>query len=204
MTTHFNATRNIAQDPTLYKPVMNNHYILTVTGLDGMRDYTKDDANAVISDSTLSLKIANQTFAEPSLQQGTVEIRKGNMSITFPGTINAMSSSATFQVYVNKSAYDILYSWKMASGNHETGEIGDPGEYWKKGTIDLVSGNRGTIYGTWTLPNLWISSLQGVTFSNDSSEIRNVNVTMHYYAPTYRSYVDDITHYPEKLNEVNN
>lgn len=196
MADFFNATTNIAEDPTSYKPMMNNHYILTVTDLDGMRDYTKADTTAVISDSVLSLKIANQSFAEPSLQQGTVEIRKGNMSITFPGTINAMSSSATFQVYVSKSAYDILYSWKMASGNHETGEVGDPGEYWKTGTIDLVSGNRGTVYGTWTLNNLWISSLQGVTFSNDTSEIRSVTVTMHYYKPTYRS-ADGIIHYPE-------
>lgn len=195
MTDFFNATTNIAEDPKSYKPMMNNHYILTVTGLDGMRDYTKKDVTAKISESELSLRIANQSFAEPSLQQGTVEIRKGNMSITFPGTINAMSSSANFQVYVSKSAYDILYSWKMASGNHETGEIGDPKEYWKDGTVDLVSGNRGTIYGTWTLNNLWISSLQGVTFSNDTSEIRSVSVTMHYYKPSYRS-GEDIEHYP--------
>lgn len=183
----FNATAHIAQNPKSYKPMMNNHYILTVTGLDGMRDYTKADKTAVISDSMLSLKIANQSFAEPNLQQGTVEIRKGNMSITFPGTINAMSSSASFQVYVSKSAYDILYSWKMASGNHEDGLIGDPDDYWKVGTLELVNGNKGTVYGTWALNNLWISSLQGVTFSNDTSEIRSVSVTMHYYAPTYRS-----------------
>ncbi len=187
----FNATSYIAADPASYKPIMNNHYILTITGFEGKKNYARSTATKIVNftqaEAELSLKIANQTFAEPNLQQGFQEIKKGNMSISFPGAINAMSSTATFQVYVSKSAYDILYSWKMESGNQVTGEVGDPQEYWREVKIDLVSGNRGVIYGTWTLKNAWISSLQGVTFSNDSSEVRSVSVTMHYYMPSYTS-----------------
>lgn len=182
------ATIHIATSGSSYKPVMTNHFIVTISGLDGMKDWTSPDADALITDSELTLKVANQSFKEPTLQQTTVGIKRGNLEITFPGSINPMSSDATFQVFVNRSAYNALYSWKMLSGNHETGDVGDPNEYWKTVTVDITSGNKGTIYSTWTLPNAWISSLQGASFSNDSNEVKAVSITLHYFQPTYRRY----------------
>lgn len=182
-----NHTITIASDGKKYKPVMDNHFVLTVYGLDGMRDYSKTDENAVLTDAQLSLKIANQSFQEPNLAQGTTEIKKGNMSITFPTTINSMSSSMAFEVFVEASAYNVLYSWKMAAGNHVTGQVGNPQDYWKRVTVDITDGNKGTLYGTWTFDNAWISSLSGASLSNTSGQIKTVSVTLHYFRPRWEA-----------------
>lgn len=176
----------IAGDPQSYHPVANNHFTVTIRlpeGLINQADPQKRPFAA--SESILTLKIANRDIKEPSFGQQTISIKKGNLEIAFPGTINAFSGTANFHVFVTKSAFDILYSWKMASGNHITGEVGDPEDYWAEVEIDVTTGNKGTLVGTWRLHNVWLSQLDGVTFSNESNEAKSVAVTMQFFKPEW-------------------
>lgn len=181
------AAYRIASNPASYRPVMGNHFEVTVHDLDGMINWADPD-KSLITESALTLKVANDTFQGPTLNQQAVSINKGNVTLEFPGRMDATQSTASFQVYVNKSAYDILYSWKMASGNHETGDVGAPSDYWKRVEVDVTTGNKGTLVGTWTLNNAWISSLQEITFSNADNSIKVANITLRYFKPTWRSY----------------
>lgn len=176
----------ISANPANYRPVMTNHFEITVHDLDGMINWADPDKKP-IADSELTLKIANKNFSGPNISQQSVAIQRGNTTIEFPGRIDAFSSTATFEVFVNKSAFDILYSWKMASGNQETGEVGNPSEYWKRVEIDVLTGDKGTLIGTWTYNNCWLQSLQEVTFDNGANEVKSCSVTLKYFAPRWRS-----------------
>lgn len=176
----------VSANPANYRPVMTNHFEVTVHDLDGMINWADPDKKTIV-DSELTLKIANKNFSGPNISQQSVAIQRGNTTIEFPGRIDAFSSTATFEVFVNKSAFDILYSWKMASGNQETGEVGNPSEYWKRVEIDVLTGDKGTLIGTWTYNNCWLQSLQEVTFDNGANEVKSCSVTLKYFAPKWRS-----------------
>lgn len=186
----------IANDGRAYHPVANNNYTVTITLPAGLKNYAdpqlgkfgserKSEADG--DDSILTLKIANDTFQEPTLQQDTLSYSKGNLEIAFPGRIKGFSGTADFHVFVTKTAYDLLYSWKMASGNHLTGEVGDPEDYWGTVQIDITTGNKGTLVGSWILHNVWCSQLGGVTFSNGSNDTRKVQITLQYFRPEYKN-----------------
>lgn len=179
------ANLTISRNAGNYRPVMTNHFEVTIHDLDGMVNWADPEKGPIV-DSELTLKIANKNFQGPQISQQSVSIARGNTTIEFPGRLDAFSSTATFEVFVTKSAFDILYSWKMASGNPETGEVGDPGDYWKKVDIDVMTGNKGTYVGTWTLNNCWISSLQEVAFDNSANEVKSCQITLKYFAPKWR------------------
>lgn len=185
-----NANFHIASNSGSYRPVMTNHFEVTIHDIADMvnqADPKKRKFSELDSEADLTLKIANNTFQGPQFNQQAVAIQRGNTTIEFPGKMDAHSSNATFQVFANKSAFDILYSWKMLAGNHETGDVGDPSDYWKKVEIDVMTGNKGKIIGTWTFHNCWISALQEVTFDNGANEVKAVTITLRYFKPQWRN-----------------
>ncbi|MCM1323033.1 MAG: phage tail protein [Acetobacter sp.] len=184
----------IANDGNAYHPVANNHFTVTITLPKGLKNYADpkrrlfgpEGKEAPNSDnSILTLKIANDTFKEPDLGQQKLGYQKGNLKINFPGTIDEFSTSSEFHVFVNRTAFDLLYSWKMASGDHLTGEVGDPYDYWAEVRIDITTGNKGTLVGSWVLHNVWCSKLSTPTFSNSSNETRKVTIQLEYFKPEY-------------------
>lgn len=186
----------IAANPEDYHPLATNHFTITFSSLPAhLKNYALDGypefGEKLLTDSTsgipLSLKIANETIAEPTLSQQTLKYSRGNLDIVFPGRIDSFNGNATFSVFVNKSAYDILYSLKMAAGNHLTGEVGDPDDYWFEVSIDVTTGNKGTLVGTWIWHNVWISNLQGVTFDNSANSTKQCTITMQYFRPEWKS-----------------
>lgn len=187
----FNASViNIATEPSKYHPVATNHFTVTFKLPDGLinqADPKKRTLKASGLDPILALKIANQDIQEPTFSQQKLTYKKGNLSISFPGTIDEFNGSANFDVFVKQSAYDILYSWKLASGNHLTGEVGDPEDYWAEVDIDVTTGNKGTLVGTWRLHNVWCSQLQGITFNNNSNETKKVTIQLSFFKPEWIS-----------------
>lgn len=187
----FNASViNIAADPSKYHPVATNHFTVTFKlpeGLINQADPKKRTLKDSGLDPILALKIANQDIQEPTLSQQKLTYKKGNLAISFPGTIDEFNGSANFDVFVKQSAYDILYSWKLASGNHLTGEVGDPEDYWAEVDIDVTTGNKGTLVGTWKFYNVWCSQLQGITFNNNSNETKKVSIQLSYFKPEWIS-----------------
>ena len=181
----------IASDGQAYHPVTTNNFTVTVRlpqGLINQADPQKRPFAAEgESDRILTLKVANDDFKEPSFGQATITYKKGNLEISFPGTINGFNGTSTFHVFVTKSAYDILYSWKMASGNHLTGEVGDPDDYWGEVQVDVTTGNKGTLVGTWVLHNVWLSSLDGITFKNGDNSPKTCSITLQYFRPEWIS-----------------
>jgi hypothetical protein len=176
----------IANDGKAYHPVATNHFTVTMNlpkGLINQADPNKAPFND--ADLTLTLKISAETFKGPGFQQSALTYKKGNLTIDYPGNISGFTSTATFDVFVTKSAYDILYSWKLASGNHITGEVGDPDDYWSDITIDVTTGNKGTLIGTWTLHNCWCSDLGSISFDNGSNNLMKCDITIHYFKPEW-------------------
>lgn len=182
----------IAGNPENYHPVATNHFTVTIRLPEGLVNQADTDKRPFPKDTMLTLKVANKDIKEPSFGQQTLSYKKGNLEIVFPGTINAFSGTSTFDVFVTKSAYDILYSWKMASGNHLTGEVGDPRDYWAEVDIDVTTGNKGTLIGTWRLHNVWLSQLDGANFSNEANEKKTVSCTMQYFKPEWISANPDV------------
>lgn len=176
----------IASDGKSYHPAATNHFTVTMQLPEGLinradpkgRPFDKDDL-------TLTLKIANDSFQSPGFSQQSLTYRKGNLGIDFPGAINTFSSTAQFHVFVTKSAYDILYSWKMASGNHLTGEVGSPDDYWADILVDITTGNKGTLIGTWELHNCWCSDLPAINFDNGANNLMTCSITIHYFRPEW-------------------
>lgn len=186
VTTNLDHCLIIASDGKSYHPVATNHYTITINLPEGLINQADPDKRPFSkADSQLTLKIANDNIAEPAFNQQKLKLTKGNLSIEFPGAIDPFTGTANFHVFVTKSAYDILYSWKLASGNHITGEIGDPDDYWATVMIDVTTGNKGTLVGTWTWNNCWLPSLQGINFDNNQSQPKTCNVTMSYFKPDW-------------------
>lgn len=180
----------IASDGNAYHPVATNHFTVTIRLPETLINYAdprKRTFAEIMStdDLQLTLKVANDSIQEPTLNQQSLVYSKGNLSIEFPGRIDAFSGTANFHVFVTKSAYDILYSWKMAAGNHLTGEVGDPDEYWGEVQIDVTTGNKGTLVASWLWHNVWCNQLQGVTFSAAQNETKAVQIGMKYFRPEY-------------------
>lgn len=182
------AVLNIANDPKSYHPVATNHFTVTFHMPEGLINQSDPEKRAFAKeDLILTLKIANDTIEEPRFTQQTLSYKKGNLSIEFPGSIDAFSGTARFHVFVSKSAYDVLYSWKMASGNHLTGEIGDPDSYWADVDIDVTTGNKGTLVGTWNWHNVWCNSLSGASFDNSASTPKTCEIGLKYIRPEWTS-----------------
>lgn len=181
-----NSSFHIADNIAKYRPGMTNHYKVIIPGLEGASDKTSEIEGAKLGEDTETvLTIANESFKEPTLSQQSVALQRGNLTIEFPGKIDAFTSSSTFTCFIDSDSYGKLYTWKCQAGDHETGKIGDPSEYWKEVKVEHLTG-KGEIIGTWTLHNCWLSSLEGVNFDNKSSEIKTVSVTLKYFKPTYR------------------
>lgn len=177
---------HIANDPAKYRPGMTNTFRVSIPGLNGVADKTSEEEGAVLGEDTeLVLKIANESFKEPTLSQQSVSIKRGNLSMEFPAQMDAFSSTSVFTCFVDSDSYGKLYTWKCQAGDHETGEVGDPLDYWKTVTVEHLTG-KGELIGTWTLHNCWLSSLEGVTFDNTSANIKTCSVTLKYFKPTYR------------------
>lgn len=184
----------IANDPASYHPVATNHFTVTFKLPATLRNYAVAN-NPLFTETVvnspdgliLTLKLANDNIQEPNFSQQSLTYQKGNLSIEFPGKIDVFTSTAQFHIFVTKSAYDILYSWKLASGNHLTGEVGDPEDYWADVDIDVTTGNKGTLVGTWHWHNVWCSQLQGITFNNGDNSPKTCTITMKYFKPEWES-----------------
>ena len=171
---------------TKFRPGMTNHYRISIKGLENLIDKTSNSENEALGEDTETiLKIASESFKEPTLSQQTVQIKRGNLTMEFPSTIDAFSSTSTWTCFVDSNSYGKLYTWKCKAGDHETGEVGDPADYWKTVKVEHLTG-KGEVIGTWTLHNCWISSLEGANFDNNSAAVKTVSVTFKYFKPTYR------------------
>lgn len=177
---------HIANDATKFRLGMTNNFRLNIPGLSGIADKTSGDNGAVLPEDTeTTLRIAAETFKEPTLSQSSITLKRGNLSIELPGQMEAFSSSSSFACFIDSDTYGKLYAWKCQAGDHETGEVGDPADYWKTVTVEHVTG-KGELIGTWTLYNCWLSSLEGVTFDHNSADYKKVNVTLKYFRPEWR------------------
>lgn len=177
---------HIADTVTPMRPGMTNTFRVKILDLEGVADKTSTVDGATLGQQTETvLMVSNEDFEEPKLSQNSVSLTRGNLVMEFPAQMTAHSSSSKFTCFVDENTYGKLYSWKCLSGDHETGEVGDPTEYWKTVIVEHING-RGALIGTWTLHNCWISDLQGVTFSNGSAEIKTCSVTLKYFKPSYR------------------
>ena len=169
-----------------FRPAMTNTFRITIPGLEGLIDKTSQEEGALIGeDAETILKVSNEDFKEPSLNQDSLSIKRGNLTMEFPGAIQAFSSSSSFSCFIDADTYGKLYAWKCLAGDHETGEVGDPVDYWRTVTVEHLTG-KGELIGTWTLNNCWVSSLEGATFDNNSAQIKKVSITLRYFKPTYR------------------
>lgn len=175
----------IANDGQAYHPVATNHFTVTMRLPTTLQNAANPNAPFSQDDLILTLKIASESFKGPGFSQQPLTYKKGNLSIDYPGSMNSFTSSAAFDVFVTKSAYDILYSWKMASGNHLTGEVGDPEDYWAEIEIDVTTGNKGQLVGTWELFNCWCSDLASINFDNNSNNPMKCDITIHYFRPKW-------------------
>lgn len=174
------------QTSTKFRPAMTNTFRITIPGLEGLVDKTSQEEGAVIGDDAETvLKVSNEDFKEPTLNQASISIKRGNLTMEFPAQIEAFSSTSSFSCFIDADTYGKLYAWKCLSGDHETGEVGDPTDYWRTVTVEHLTG-KGELIGTWTLNNCWVSSLEGVTFDNNSASIKKVSITLKYFKPQYR------------------
>jgi hypothetical protein len=174
------------QNSSKYRPAMTNTFSVIIPDLEGLVDKTSQNEGAVIGqDAETVLKVSNENFKEPSLQQETVQLKRGNLTMVFPGQIQAFSSETAFSCFIDADTYGKLYTWKCLAGDHETGEVGDPKDYWRTVTIQHLTG-KGELIGTWTLHNCWCSALSGATFDNKSASIKEVSVTLQYFRPEWR------------------
>lgn len=176
---------HIADETKGFRPGMTNTFRVIIPGLDGLLDKASREEGAVITDSETVLKVSNEDFKEPTITQNTVQIKRGNLTIEFPGDIQAFSSDCNFTCFIDADTYGKLYTWKSLSGDHETGEIGDPAEYWRTVKVEHLTG-KGELIGTWTLNNCWCSQLSGASFDNNSAQVKKVAVTLKYFKPQYR------------------
>lgn len=177
---------HVANDPAKFRPGLTNNFRVTIYGLEGIADITNEEEGAKLGEDTeLVLKIANEDFQEPNLNQQSVTITRGNLKMEFPAQMDAFQSTSKFTCFVDSDAYGKLYAWKMLSGNHENGDVGNPQDYWKEVIVEHLDG-KGNLLGTWFLHNCWISSLQGITFSNNQAEVKTCQVTLKYFKPQWR------------------
>lgn len=177
---------HIANDPAKYRPAMTNTFRITIPGLEGAADITNEEEGATLGEDTaVVLRVSNENFQEPTLNQGTVQIKRENLTIEFPGQMDAFSSTSSFTCFIDADTYGRLYAWKCQAGNHETGVVGDPQDYWKTVTVEHLTG-KGELIGTWTLYNCWISQLSGATFDNNSAQVKQVQITLRYFRPAWR------------------
>lgn len=176
---------HIADETKGFRPAMTNTYRIIIPGLDGLPDKVSREEGAVLTDSETVLRVSNEDFKEPSFQQNTVQLKRANLVIEFPGEMQPFSSDCTFSCFVDADTYGKLYTWKCQSGDHETGEVGDPIDYWRAVKVEHLTG-KGELIGTWTLNNCWMSALSGATFDNNSAQVKKVTITLKYFKPTYR------------------
>ena len=171
---------------TKFRPAMTNTFSIIISGLNGLSDITSSEEGATIGeDAETVLKVSNEDFQEPSFRQNTVQIKRFNLTMEFPADMQAFSSTSNFSCFVDADTYGKLYAWKCLSGNHETGEVGDPSEYWREVSVQHLTG-KGELIGTWTLHNCWLSDLSGATFDNNSAQIKKVQATLRYFKPQWR------------------
>ena len=177
----------IADKIESYRPDMTHTFRMTILGLGGASDVSNSTPGAVLDEenSSLVLTIANDSFQEPTLRQGTVSFKRANLTIEFPGQIEAFSSTSKFTCFIDSDSYGKLYAWKCQSGNHETGEVGDPRDYWKDVTVEKLTG-KGELVGTWHLHNCWLSELSGETLDNNTANIKTCTATLKYFRPEWR------------------
>lgn len=168
------------------RPAMTNTFRVNIPDLEGIDDITSGASGAKLGNDTENiLRISNEDFQEPSFNQKTVTLNRANQKINFPGDMDAHSSTSNFSCFIDADTYGKLYAWKCLAGNHEDGSVGDPKDYWRTVTVEHLTG-KGELIGTWTLNNCWCSGLSGATFSNDSAQIKKVQVTLQYFSPKWR------------------
>ena len=89
-----------------FRPAMTNTFNIIIPGLNGLVDITSSEEGALIGeDAEIVLKVSNEDFQEPVFRQNTVQLKRSNLTIEFPGDIQAFSSTSNFSCFVDADTY---------------------------------------------------------------------------------------------------
>ena len=108
---------HLSAHPDLYQPQLQNHFqfefpnfpALLKEGKTGVED------DAYIYDVAKTLQVSLISADVPSYNQGTVEVRRGNSTAKFAGTVTWNDINLRFNSFEGAHTKDAIMAWKALS-----------------------------------------------------------------------------------------
>lgn len=108
---------HLSANPDLYQPQLQNNFKFVFPDFGPLlkEGKTGEEDDAYIYDVSNILEVSLESTSVPSYQQGVVEIRRGNSTAKYAGTITWQPISMRFNSFEGAHTKDAVMAWKALS-----------------------------------------------------------------------------------------
>lgn len=196
------STYHLAANPELYEPSRNNAFAFVLDTskmadrivLPGIRDVEADNEDYLTrSDLAKNIEIAVAESSVPHFDIDVVEVRRGNSAMKFAGQVSFGEGSLKLNDYVGARTKDYLMAWRNQVYDVAEDVVNTADKYKFNCQLLEYAPDFSHVVRAWELVGCWPKSISEGSFSHDSQDKRQIDVTIVYDRayPTYAKVVSE-------------
>ena len=177
-------TYHLADNPQLFEPSRNNAFDLIITGVDsllpaGLVEETALDSDRISNGQDIIRLSVAESFV-PHLDLDVIEVKRGNSTMKFAGTPTFSEGSIKVNDYVGARTKDVLLAMQALAYDVNKDVIKLSSNYKHDWKLLEYTPDYAKVIRQWTLKGCWIKTLSEGSFSHDSPDKRQIDVTIIY------------------------
>jgi len=176
-------TYHLSDNPAIYEPSRNNTFEFIVNS----RINTLVQAGITLPDDTSWLtgiqdvvKLSVSEASVPHFDLGVIEIRRGNSVMKFAGTPTFGECTVKCNDYVGAKTKAVLLAWQALAYDVAKDVVNLATNYKFDCQLVEYAPDYSKVIRTWTLKNCWVKTLSEPSFTHESNDKRNIDVTIVY------------------------
>ncbi len=178
------STYHMSANPAAYETQRSNHFVFTVTGLDGrfllagVDEDTAEDSDYIV-DPGSKIQLSVNASSLPFFSVEESSIRRGNSAIYFPTTVTFEDGSIECHDYIGLATLDALMAWQRLVYDVTTDTVGRMADYKKQCELREYTPD-GELVRSWILIGCWPRSITEDNMSMESADGKMITCQFRY------------------------
>ena len=170
-------TYYLAQNPKYYEPQRSNTFMFYIEGLSNALEIPQNTYAQANAEEVLMLSV--QKAFVPNRKVNALELKRGNNTMKFAGTLVSESGSLTLNDFIGAGTKDVMYAWLQKAYDDRTEKVGLQGDYKKDGYVIEYTPDY-QVVRTWKLYGCWCNEVTFGEVSHGDATLLTMNATIQY------------------------
>lgn len=168
-------TYHLADNPNLYEVQRSNTFEVVVP----FRNLVNPVTGEVFDNAQSILNLSVSSSTVPHFTQEPITVRRGNSVMKFAGAPTFDSGTINVVDYIGANTKELVMAWQALSYNVKNERMGLASDYKQLGYLVEYTPDYQKVR-QWILHGLWISGISESEYNSDSTDKRQMTLTMQY------------------------